>query len=548
MVVILTTLAALIAAASAIAPPTAIPEFKSQCLVGCVAFYHLQNRSELCDGHTGELIGTCLDERCSADVPTARVEYATVCGHYPEPTETPDVPTTPTPTPTTPTSTPTPTPTETIHPFRLNCANKCMGVGGKVYADRDQFCKEAKADDSLFYCVQKLCYLEGGKEAYEHEVDYACGVTQPFRPFMKLCANDCIDHPPGDSYYLGKERFCRYAKEDSELYNCILKGCSLEGGKEEFERMVTKACEPPLKPFRMDCANNAVPNSHYESKEEFCAKAKTDIGIRSLSGKLCGWWEPGEFEKEVDWACLGPFHPFGEACADTCNDPPWPAHLVYTSGQKTDFCKWGKDHDKLYACIEKSCNWKAEDIDKKIDAFCAGPTTPPTPTPTPPYPCWNKTLCSHPPHPTSHHHGTDHPRPTTITTTTTVIETLTYCPPRCTCTGQTTTWTHTIGPTSCPPTTTCTCVLPGAPTKTVFPTIETCPPSVTCTGQTTTETGGYTVILPSETIPVMPANPTEEPSETAAPSETPEVPEFPGAAASAGVGLLAALVGVVVAL
>ncbi|ORY07392.1 hypothetical protein BCR34DRAFT_590302 [Clohesyomyces aquaticus] len=148
----------------------------------------------------------------------------------------------------------------------------------------------------------------------------------------------------------------------------------------------------------------------------------------------------------------------------------------------------------------------------------------PTPTPsttiTPPYPCG--TDCVHSPHPTL----------VTITTTTTSIETLTYCPHKHTCHGQTTTWTYTEGPTSCAPTVTCTCVLPG------YPTLTSCPRSVTCTGQTTTITEGSTVVLPSETLPPhTPAGPTTSPAL-----------EFPGAAATKGVGLLAVMAGVVAVL
>ncbi|KAF2114055.1 hypothetical protein BDV96DRAFT_661332 [Lophiotrema nucula] len=146
-------------------------------------------------------------------------------------------------------------------------------------------------------------------------------------------------------------------------------------------------------------------------------------------------------------------------------------------------------------------------------------TTITIPTTTPPYPtACNSTLCT-----TTY-------RPTEITVTTTKIDTLTICPTSQTCTGQTTTWTGTQGPTSCAPTVTCTCVLPG------YPTLTSCPRSVTCTGQTTAITGGQTVVFPSETF-----NPSVEPT-------TSSQPASPGAAATGGVGLLAALLGVVVAL
>ncbi|OCK78247.1 hypothetical protein K432DRAFT_97289 [Lepidopterella palustris CBS 459.81] len=166
------------------------------------------------------------------------------------------------------------------------------------------------------------------------------------------------------------------------------------------------------------------------------------------------------------------------------------------------------------------------------------PTTSVETSTHPPY-CWNNTACGYTWHPT---HSTNPPE--TITTTTTVIETLTWCPPRCSCTGQTTIWTSTFGPTPCP--SVCTCVLPGAPK-----TLTICPPSVTCTGQTTTWSGvngpsscesTCTVALPSETIPVIPTGSNTPPKPTAATSTT---PEFQGAAATAGLAAMAAFAGLI---
>merc|ERR1712230_200920 len=70
----------------------------------------------------------------------------------------------------------------------------------------------------------------------------------------------------------------------------------------------------------------------------------------------------------------------------------------------------------------------------------------------------------HPPCPTSpsssKHYGNS-----TITKTSTTITTLTSCPAKVTCHGQTSTWTGTEGPFPCPtagPTSSCSCVLPGS--------------------------------------------------------------------------------------
>merc|ERR1711964_858414 len=67
----------------------------------------------------------------------------------------------------------------------------------------------------------------------------------------------------------------------------------------------------------------------------------------------------------------------------------------------------------------------------------------------------------HPPCPTSSkHYGNS-----TITKTSTTITTLTSCPAKVTCHGQTSTWTGTEGPFPCPtagPTSSCSCVLPGS--------------------------------------------------------------------------------------
>ncbi|KAG4433284.1 hypothetical protein IFR05_011229 [Cadophora sp. M221] len=62
----------------------------------------------------------------------------------------------------------------------------------------------------------------------------------------------------------------------------------------------------------------------------------------------------------------------------------------------------------------------------------------------------------------------------------TVISTLTYCPHKKTCTGQTSTWTGTHGPLPCSAFSTCSCVLPDD-----IQTATSCPTSATCTGQTT---------------------------------------------------------------
>ncbi|KAI9051857.1 hypothetical protein LZ554_004117 [Drepanopeziza brunnea f. sp. 'monogermtubi'] len=77
-----------------------------------------------------------------------------------------------------------------------------------------------------------------------------------------------------------------------------------------------------------------------------------------------------------------------------------------------------------------------------------------------------------------------------ITVKVATISTLTSCPHKATCTGQTSTWTGSEGPLPCPAHTTCSCVLPGG-TKTVTEliTLTSCPLEKTCTGQTSTWTG-----------------------------------------------------------
>jgi len=90
----------------------------------------------------------------------------------------------------------------------------------------------------------------------------------------------------------------------------------------------------------------------------------------------------------------------------------------------------------------------------------------------------------------------------TPTVTATTVTTLTNCPEKTKCHGETVTWTGTNGPLPCAPTITCTCVLPTAP-----PVLPTCPAEHVCTGQIitwSTETTGpsacastCTVELPS---------------------------------------------------
>jgi len=102
------------------------------------------------------------------------------------------------------------------------------------------------------------------------------------------------------------------------------------------------------------------------------------------------------------------------------------------------------------------------------------------------------------------------------TITVTDISTLTVCPHKTKCHGQTVTWTGTAGPVPCSASITCTCVLPTAP-----PVLPTCPANVTCTGQTTTWTstagpsscnGVCTVELPSDTGRTGPSPTTSPPA------------------------------------
>ncbi|KAH7327402.1 hypothetical protein BKA65DRAFT_554960 [Rhexocercosporidium sp. MPI-PUGE-AT-0058] len=97
----------------------------------------------------------------------------------------------------------------------------------------------------------------------------------------------------------------------------------------------------------------------------------------------------------------------------------------------------------------------------------------------------------------------------------TIISTLTSCPHKEICSGQTSTWTGTKGPLPCAAASTCSCVLPGG-----TQTITNCPARATCTGQTTQWTGseGPTIcaagvtcnwVLPSTTQMVSPV-PTEQ--------------------------------------
>lgn len=261
----------------------------------------------------------------------------------------------------------------------------------------------------------------------------------------------------------------------------------------------------PFYPFRDECFNQkCMSNRNYTDLASFCPAAKNDHLLYYCIQKGC-YVNQEIYEAAIDEACANlpdHLHPFKNECLNQCVDQQ--------PGKYTDmkyFCAWARIDPTLKACSWSRCHesW----YDYQVDAVC-GPvsvTTTPTLTPSttpPPYsptvssshPCWNKTLCSRPPHSTG-----SHGHPITITETSTHIETLTYCPHHHTCTGQTTTWTFTEGPTSCPPTTTCTCV------------------------------------LPSETIPTVEASPT-----------TTGVTEFQGVAAKAGAGLVAALVGVVAVL
>ncbi|KAK6581171.1 hypothetical protein PZA11_006659 [Diplocarpon coronariae] len=64
------------------------------------------------------------------------------------------------------------------------------------------------------------------------------------------------------------------------------------------------------------------------------------------------------------------------------------------------------------------------------------------------------------------------------------LSTLTSCPHKKMCTGQTSAWTGTKGPTNCSALTSCSCVMPGG-----TQTVTSCPGSAVCTGQTTQWTG-----------------------------------------------------------
>ncbi|OWP02463.1 hypothetical protein B2J93_39 [Marssonina coronariae] len=79
-----------------------------------------------------------------------------------------------------------------------------------------------------------------------------------------------------------------------------------------------------------------------------------------------------------------------------------------------------------------------------------------------------------------------------VTMIRTVISTLTFCPHKATCAGQTSVWTGSEGPLPCSAHSTCSCVLPGGPkpfsTEVVvvaeLSTLTSCPHKKTCTGQT----------------------------------------------------------------
>merc|ERR1711977_555055 len=94
------------------------------------------------------------------------------------------------------------------------------------------------------------------------------------------------------------------------------------------------------------------------------------------------------------------------------------------------------------------------------------PPCPTSPSSSPSYSASPTETATHPtytpkPKPTSSkHYGNN-----TITKTSTTITTLTSCPAKVTCHGQTSTWTGTEGPFPCPtagPTSSCSCVLPGS--------------------------------------------------------------------------------------
>ncbi|KAF2251425.1 hypothetical protein BU26DRAFT_518083 [Trematosphaeria pertusa] len=495
---IFTTLAALAAAASALTPPTTaahaelIPEIKNQCLKTCVQRYQhyaVQIKKIFCSDNIGQLMGKCIDETCEADRPYVFEEYGSICGHYPTPTPSPS---------------PSPTPTaDPIPALKQQCLKSCVA----------------------FYHLKtktELCNAQTGQLIGEC-VDDTCKADTPlvFEEYGLICGHYPTPTPRSST------------------------------------PSPTPSPTQPFAPFGSPCPNQCVNQDTYKDLAGFCKAAKDDYQLWYCAAKLCNMWDRDLFNKNIDWACAATpsssstpppssttpspsptstFHPFKVPCLNECVDVNAKKYKDMTT-----FCKEAKLDTDLYFCAAKRCYfWNREMYETAVDEACTPPPSSTTPPPepstsesvSPPFPCWNKTLCSKPrPHPTSH-------PPITITTTVTDIETLTYCPPRHTCTGQTTTWTWTFGPTSCPPTVTCTCVLPGGHG---YPTLETCPPSVTCTGQTTEITEGVTVVLPSETIPSVPANPTE-------PAETSSVVEFPGAAASAGVGFLAALFGVMVAL
>ncbi|PVH81215.1 hypothetical protein DL98DRAFT_514852 [Cadophora sp. DSE1049] len=100
------------------------------------------------------------------------------------------------------------------------------------------------------------------------------------------------------------------------------------------------------------------------------------------------------------------------------------------------------------------------------------PPCPTSPSPRPSYSASTtetETPPSYTPKPkptSSKHYGNS-----TITKTSTTITTLTSCPAKITCHGQTSTWTGTEGPFPCPttggPSTSCSCVLPGNSVVTV---------------------------------------------------------------------------------
>ncbi|KAF2472906.1 uncharacterized protein BDR25DRAFT_302501 [Lindgomyces ingoldianus] len=515
------TSTALVAIASA-----TLPTIKDPCLAKCVATAGYADIEHLCATSARALLAACNQKECHDDWQDYRLEYEKLCGPTPSSSSS------------TTTSTPTPTPTDDKIPdLHQTCLKGCSEKLG--YKLKSVFC----TDDSgaaIGQCVSKNCQAD---------------VSYVFEEYGKICGHYPTPVPTTTPTPTPTPNPFPYKFTDACVENCVKKGgykdvkelCTAENAVREcgidncpqdwqvFGWEVDQICRPNNEPRPIPCPDGSsfycvCPSGYTPDYRGYCRATNTTPTPTPTPTPF-----PYDFTDECLKKCVnaGPWKNAHELCAPGA----WDSLIVCKAKNCHD--DW-HDFQAEYALI---CNPKTSSSSttptptptpipctRSHHGNCECPsgyyydyrgscrpiiTTPPLPTTTPPYPCWNKTFCTHP-----------HPKPTEVTITTTSIETITWCPPKCTCHGQTTKWTHTQGPTSCPPTVTCTCVLPG------YPTLTTCPPSVTCTGQTTTITEGSTVVLPSESLPPhTPAGPTTS------------VQEFAGAAATGGVGLMAAIIG-----